>query len=65
MATAKMKAIKVPGTKAPKLGMKLPTAPKAPSMGTTTQNLKGYATASKMPQMPKPSKFTSASRGNL
>lgn len=65
MATKTVKAIKVPGTKTPKLGMKLPTPPKAPQLGTATQNLSPYKAASKMPMAPKPPKFSSNSVSGL
>lgn len=52
-AVPKLKQVKVPGAKAPKLGMKLPATPKAPQLSTTANNFGPYKTASKMPMQPK------------
>lgn len=54
IAKVQSKPIKVPGAKMPKLSAKLPSVPKAPQLGTATQNLQGYKVASKNPLMGMP-----------
>lgn len=58
---ASSKVLKVPGAKMPKMSSKLPTTPKAPTLGgTTAENLRSYAQTTKatqpkmsLPKLPK------------